>query len=81
MHTILGNGLIGATAIIVDAKNRQLIGLAGIVVDETKHTLIIKVGGKKKRVIKKDVTLRIGRYIIDGKLLYGRPEERLKVNE
>ncbi|MBI4441155.1 ribonuclease P protein subunit [Candidatus Woesearchaeota archaeon] len=79
MHNILGHELIGIPINILDAKNRQLVGMTGIVVDETKNTFVLDVNGKKKRVMKKDITLKVGKYIIQGKLLVARPEERLKV--
>ncbi len=79
--SILGYELIGETATLVKAKNKLQVGMTGIVVDETKHTILLEVDGKKKRVIKKDITLHIGKYIIDGKLLVGRSEERIKVNK
>lgn len=65
--------------VILEATNKQIIGLSGTIVDETKSTFVIMVDGKKKRVMKKDVTVRIGKYIIKGKLLVARPEERIKV--
>lgn len=76
---ILNTELIGLPLVILEATNKQLIGLSGTIVDETKSTFVIEVNGKKKRVMKKDVTVRIGKYIINGKLLVARPEERIKV--
>lgn len=74
--------LIGLEAEVTDAKNRSLIGLKGLIVDETKSTISIETKDGIKRVIKSQVMLTImfeGRaFQIDGKILVGRPEDRLK---
>ena len=78
MSNILGHELIGLSVTIVDATNKQLVGLAGTIIDETKNTFIIACDGQKKRVMKKDITIKIGKYVIKGSLLLGRPEDRVK---
>ena len=74
--------LIGLEVEVVDAQNKSLIGLRGLIVDETKSMLSIEKEGVVKKVIKSQVTLNIlfeGRtFQIDGKVLVGRPEDRLK---
>ncbi len=79
MSKILRHELIGLSVTIVNATNKQLVGLIGIIIDETKNTFVIAGDGKKpKRVMKKDITLKIGKYVIKGALLLGRPEDRVK---
>lgn len=65
----------------------ELIGLAvevegrrGRVVDETRTLLAIEDGGKVTRWVKKDHTFRFPEKgaAIEGRLLVGRPEERIK---
>jgi len=79
---IVRSELIGLEAEIIDSKNKSLIGLRGLIVDETKNMLSIEKGGMVKRVIKSQVILKIqfeGRtFQINGKVLVGRPEDRLK---
>ena len=71
--------LIGLEAEIVESKDPSLIGLKGVVVDETKNMMVIDVGGEEKRIIKKVVKLRFGDYgTIDGSRIAYRPEDRIK---
>lgn len=74
--------LIGLEVEVVDAENKSLIGLKGLIVDETKNLLAIEKDGVVKRVIKSQVMLKVlfeGKaFQIDGKILMGRPEDRLK---
>jgi len=81
-RNILKYELIGIEAEVVDARNKANIGIKGMVIDETKNTLVIETEKGKKRVIKQNAVFefRFGkqRVRIDGRLLVGRPEERLK---
>ena len=74
--------LIGLKAEIVGSKNKDNIGIKGQIIDETKHTLIIKSKGAKKRVFKENIILKITinnqTMNIEGKLLSGRPKERIQ---
>lgn len=74
--------LIGLEVEVVDAENKSLIGLKGLVVDETKNLLSIEKGGVVKKVIKSQVMLKVllegHAFQVDGKILVGRPEDRLK---
>ena len=65
----------------------ELIGLAvdvdgkkGKVVDETRNLLVIEDGGKETRWVKKDHVFRFPEKdaAIEGRLLVGSPEERIK---
>ncbi|MBM3200532.1 ribonuclease P protein subunit [Candidatus Woesearchaeota archaeon] len=79
---IVRSELIGLEAEIVDAENKSLIGMKGLIVDETKNMLAIESDGMVKRVVKSQVTLKIlfqgQTFQIDGKVLVRRPEDRLK---
>jgi len=74
--------LIGSEIEIVSAKNNALIGLKGVIIDETKNMIQIESNGKEKSIIKSQVTLKMKdknkACIINGKLLAGRPEDRIK---
>lgn len=73
--------LIGLEIEIVESKNRSLVGMKGKITDETRNTITID-GGKSRKIMKSHVTMktRIGNkeYEINGKILVGRPEDRLK---
>ena len=79
---MLAHELIGLRVRILKSSSRSQIGLEGTVVDETRNTLVISSAGKEKRIPKEQVTLRIflsQDYVdIEGELLSGRSEDRLK---
>ncbi|MDQ7033237.1 MAG: ribonuclease P protein subunit, partial [Desulfonauticus sp.] len=65
------------------SRHSGYVGIAGKVIDETRNMFIIEQEGKKKAVVK-DATIFHFKFPdgtiveIDGKLLVGRPEDRLK---
>ncbi|MHA1226506.1 MAG: ribonuclease P protein subunit [Candidatus Hodarchaeales archaeon] len=75
---ILKTRLIGLQCKITYC-NKEFIG---IIIDETKNTLIIKINDKTKTIPKENSTLKINLnnklYEIDGKYLKGRHEDRIK---
>ncbi len=74
--------LIGLKAEVIDSKNKSNIGTKGKIIDETKHTIIIEHKNKGKRLLKNNITLKITinsqTTIVQGKLLSGKPKERIK---
>ncbi len=74
--------LIGLEVKVIDAANKGLKGIRGVIVDETKNTLVIEHEQKTKTVLKEQVTIEIkmGENLIhiDGKTLLGRSEDRVK---
>ena len=82
VKNIIKYELIGLNAEIIDSKNKANIGIKGKIVDETRHTLVIEEEGREKRVFKNSIllNLKINKKIIkiQGKLLLGRPKERIK---
>lgn len=81
-RNIIRHELIGLEAEIVKAKNPSLVGIKGKIIDETRNTIIIRQGKKMKRILKEHAVfnIRVENKIVqlDGKLLVGRPEERIK---
>ena len=71
--------LIGCHVEVLESSNSSLIGIKGKVTDETMNMLEID---NKTKLVKNQVTLKIDfnnhNYIIDGKLLNGRFEDRMK---
>ena len=74
---------IGLDAKIAKNSNPNLARMRGKVIDETRNTFVILHEGKQK-IIPKDTsifhfTMQDGTVVeIDGKLLLGRPEDRVK---
>ncbi|MGQ9538366.1 MAG: ribonuclease P protein component 1 [Candidatus Bathycorpusculaceae bacterium] len=80
---IIGYELIGTEATVAKSTNRSCIGIRGKVIDETRNTFIILHNGKRKIIVKDSSIFHFkfsdGTVVeIDGKLLVGRPEDRLK---
>lgn len=73
---------IGRKIEIIEAKNKALVGMKGEIMDETKNMFMVEENEKMKRIIKDQVKMKVEFdnhfYKIDGKLLVGRPEERIK---
>jgi ribonuclease P protein subunit POP4 len=74
---------IGTEGKIAKSPHADYIGISGKVTDETKNTFTILHKGKAKNVIKNSAIFNFkfsdGTIVeIDGKLLVGRPEDRLK---
>ncbi|NVM30799.1 MAG: ribonuclease P protein component 1 [Candidatus Helarchaeota archaeon] len=81
--TLIHHCLIGLMVKIIRSSNPTHLNLIGKIVDETKHTLIIKTDGKEKRIPKKDSVFQFHlskNQVVEvvGDLLISRPEERIK---
>ena len=70
--------VIGTHIKIIHASNASLIGLTGVVVDETQHTLVITVGSKQKRVLKHTCVFEQNGLIVSGQALVKCSYERIK---
>lgn len=69
--------LIGREAQVTASSNKQLVGIKGIVEDETKNT--ITIGGKK--LPKSEITITIEGNTIEGKDISKTLTERIKVHK
>lgn len=73
--------LIGLTADVVESTDPGREGTTGTVIDETRNTLVLGTDEGEKTIPKQESVFRF--YIgdlkvrVDGKLLTGRPEERI----
>lgn len=81
--TVIRHEFVGLEATIAESSNPDCTSISGIVVDETRNTFVILQRRKRKTVVKNQVVLRFrlpdeSIVQIDGKVLVGRPEERLK---
>lgn len=83
-QNILRHEVIGLKVKIARTVNKELVGLAGKVVDETRNTLTIS-NGTGSEIVPKDTAmfyfyLPTGEIVgVDGKRLVGRPEDRVKM--
>ena len=75
--------LIGMNSVVVESTNKSLIGISGMIINETKNMLILntKLGEKSipKSTCKFEVTKNDKIDIINGLDLLKRPHERLEV--
>lgn len=82
MRSLLKGELIGLEIEVAGSKNRYNTGLKGHVVDETKNTIVIETEKGEKRLLKAQnkfaFKLNKKMVLVEGKLLLGRPEERIK---
>jgi ribonuclease P protein subunit POP4 len=73
--------LIGLTAKISKAKNKDLEGLSGKIIGETRNSIVIESDSKRKRVLKNqliEIILVEKKVKVQAKALMKRPEERIK---
>jgi len=80
---IICSEFIGAEGKVAESRHADYVGLSGQVIDETRNTFTFLHAGEAKSVVKDSAVFRF-RFLdgtvveIDGKLLVGRPEDRLK---
>jgi RNase P/RNase MRP subunit p29 len=76
--------LIGEEIVVSDAANKSLNGVRGIIIDETKETLVLMndKNEKRRKVILKSairkITLKSSGKEVSGEGIRKRPEERIK---
>ena len=80
---IVRGEFIGTESRITRSQHPGYVGISGRVINETKNTFTIFRAGRAKNVIKDSAVFNFkfsdGTIVeIDGKLLVGRPEDRLK---
>jgi len=71
--------IIGLDIEVRGAKNKDLVGVEGKIIDESKNSILIKKGDKKKRLLKDQIkVLLIQGKAVDVKKIANRPEERIR---
>jgi ribonuclease P protein subunit POP4 len=80
---IIREEFVGTTSIVASSPQSGYVGIRGEVVGETRNTFTIQQQGTAKRVVKDQAVFQFqfsdGTVVeIDGKLLMGKPEDRLK---
>ncbi len=81
--SIIQHEFIGLETKVIKSSNPHVVGITGRVVDETRNTLTILHNGERKVVIKDtavfDFVMPDGTVVeLDGKVIMGRPEDRIK---
>jgi len=82
-ENLVRHELIGLKVKIIESSNRKNVGVEGQVVDETRNLIVIeKTKGKEVKLVKEQnvfiFVLNRQRVRVDGKILVGRPEDRIK---
>ncbi len=81
-ENIVRHELIGVHLEVVESSNKDAIGLRGKIVDETQKTFVVKTQKGLKKIQKNTskFKLKFDGYtvVVDGKAIYGRPEDRIK---
>ena len=75
--------IIGMNAIVTESSDNDLVGVSGLIVDETKHMLKLNTKFGERLIPKKTCMFKISRYnntyTISGTKLHNRSHERLEV--
>ena len=82
-QNILKHELIGLKTSIIESRDPTLLNMKGVIIDETKKTLMLETNGGRTMIPKNIIHLRLtlpdGNTVkVPGGLLTGRPEERIK---
>lgn len=82
-RNIVLNELIGLRARVVRCSDKKQEGLEGIIIDETKNTLLLRTDGGVKRLVKASSAFRFyveGKesFLVDGREISFRPHERIE---
>ncbi len=80
---IIREEFVGTTSVVTESPQAAYVGIRGEVVGETRNTFTIQKQGTAKRIVKDQAVFQFkfsdGTVVeIDGKLLVGKPEDRLK---
>jgi ribonuclease P protein subunit POP4 len=80
---IIRTEFIGLDAKVAKSTNPSIVRMKGRVLNETRNTFVLLHDGKERTIVKDTVVFHFILYDetiveIDGKLLVGRPEDRVK---
>ena len=62
---------------VTDSTDPTLVGMSGMVLDETRRTILVNTGSKEVILAKDTIRFTIDDEKIDGSLVGQRPEERI----
>ncbi|NYT04124.1 MAG: ribonuclease P protein subunit [Candidatus Methanofastidiosa archaeon] len=70
--------LLGKKVEVIQSSNRYEVGIKGLVIEDTKNTIKIRTENGVKMLLKNNIILMVNDKKIDGNLLIGKEEERIK---
>ncbi len=81
---MIKNEFIGLDVIISKSNNKQLLGMKGRIIDETKNTLVLRQKSKIMHIPKNIVHLSMlppfsKTVEVNGRSIVARPEDRIKM--
>ncbi|MFQ6025125.1 MAG: ribonuclease P protein component 1 [Nitrosopumilaceae archaeon] len=80
-ENLLLHEIIGLNVEIVESTNNQILGISGMVIDETKSMFVLHTKKGVKKIPKKNSTWKFfvpnSTVVLSGELLNKRPHERL----
>jgi len=81
-YDIVKDELIGRYVQIKECTDPTIVGMSGVIIDETKNTFLIETKNKQKRIAKKSAAFEfeynMKKILIKGSRLMYRPEDRTK---
>jgi ribonuclease P protein subunit POP4 len=82
---VLQHELIGLGVLVVNSRNPSQKGISGIIIDETRNTLVVDTGKGEKRIQKGYCTFRLSlpdsiSVEVQGSAFVGSPERRINMN-
>jgi ribonuclease P protein subunit POP4 len=82
-ENLVRHELMGLKVKVVDSSNKKNVGISGKVVDESRNVIVIeKTNGKEVKLAKEYnvFVFDLGKHKVrvEGKILVGRPEDRIK---
>jgi ribonuclease P protein subunit POP4 len=81
-NNLVRHELIGLRTKVVESSNLNHQSISGVVINESLKTLVIETENNEKMIPKNDsiflFSLPTGQVQVDGSILYGRPEDRVK---
>ena len=74
--------IIGLSVFVAGSTNRDLVGISGRIVDETRNTLLVETEHGTKRIPKSNTSLTFTlpdgqRALVSGSILISQPENRI----
>ena len=69
---------LGRKVIVENHSDQSIAGTSGIVIDETRETMLLSSSGGIKRVAKNNAMFKFEDGVLNGDLLKYRPQDRIK---
>jgi ribonuclease P protein subunit POP4 len=83
-ENIVRHEFMGLRVRVADSSDREIVGVEGRVIDETRNTITVEAGGKERDFVKDQCVFSFmlpdsKKWVsVKGSLLVARPEDRIK---